>query len=279
MCVFLQYPGNCTWTSRTKTVRKCHVDRYSLELSNFDLCQNYSFTLHVQQDLEYHISAMDDDRKLSPEHVEEKCSGKVPRSHKEIMESMGYEQDFPPNKRNKTVWEELLAEFPCPPELQHQVWANRIKRLFRKDCGLFASWDCECLKCTTALAEEIHLYHTIESASESMLPIEPMDTVDTVPVLKESLMTTVDLRSVGSAYEPVLGRKNTNNEDVNGVFSGHVHLFLDQNHVGATDGPHTPFLTVLRMTEGERPIQPPREMWLRAKTIVPEHLSFKYCGL
>ena len=83
-----------------------------------------------------------------------------------------------------------------------------------------------------------------------------MDTVDTVPVLKESLMTTVDLRSVGSVYEPVLDRKNTNNEDVNGVFSGHVHLFLDQNHVGATDGPHTPFLTVLTMTEGERPIQP-----------------------
>ena len=106
-----------------------------------------------------------------------------------------------------------------------------------------------------------------------------MDTVDIDPVRNESIVNTVDIRNKGSVYEPVLDRKNTDSGVVNGVFSGYIHLFQEQSHVKATDGPRMPFLAVLPMTEGERPIQPPRAMWVRAKTIVPVYLSFKYCGM
>ena len=48
------------------------------------------------------------------------------------------------------------------PEYQYKVWAHRIKRQFQKDCRLPADWDCECLKCEAALAEEINNYHLIQ---------------------------------------------------------------------------------------------------------------------
>ena len=56
---------------------------------------------------------------------------------------------------------------------------------------------------------------------------------------------------------------------------GYVHLFRIQEHVHDDQGPHTPFLTIVRdLTSPDGPY-PPRKMWVFAKTIVPEFLSFK----
>ena len=104
---------------------------------------------------------------------------------------------------------------------------------------------------------------------------EPMDAVvESIPT--ENGVNTVDIRAITSAYEPVLYCTHTENERENVVFSGHIHLFREQNHVSATDVPYTPFITFLRMNEGAEPIKHPRVMWVRAKTVDAVHLSVKW---
>ena len=49
------------------------------------------------------------------------------RRHSEIMRELGYETPAPMPKRFRNTWDHLVRVFPCPPELQHRVWAARVK--------------------------------------------------------------------------------------------------------------------------------------------------------
>ena len=217
---------------------------------------------------------MDDDRKLPPcnEGGDSKIIGR--RSHQQIMASLGYETPAPVVKRTKSAWEDLVEAYPCPPEYQHKVWANRIKRLYRLDCGLISDWDCECLKCESALADEVYGYHVIECNMQTVDADEEMDKV-AASFTKEDRANPVDLRAISCGYAPGPVIYRPVDEVGSAVFSGHVHLFREQSHVGATDGPHTPFLTILSINDYAEPIKQPRVMWVRAKTVEPVHFSFK----
>ena len=48
------------------------------------------------------------------------------RTHREVMSSLGYDILEPVPKKPRTAWELLVDEFPCPPQLQHAVWARII---------------------------------------------------------------------------------------------------------------------------------------------------------
>ena len=111
------------------------------------------------------------------------------------------------------------------PEYQYKVWAHRIKRQFQKDCRLPADWDCECLKCEAALAEEINNYHLIQCNSRNVVSDEPMGAdVDSIP--KENGVNTVDLGAITSAYEPVLNRTHSQNVGGNIVCSRYISIFF-----------------------------------------------------
>ena len=80
------------------------------------------------------------------------------RTHAEKMSAIGFEAPQHLPKRFKTAWDQLVTDFPCPPELQHKVWAQRIKRMFAQDCGFPIDWRCGCEKCETAIATELSLF-------------------------------------------------------------------------------------------------------------------------
>ena len=79
----------------------------------------------------------------------------IAREHRQIMEQLGYDTYFPPVKRAKSIWELLLEQFPCSPKYQHTVWAARIRRQFKQECGLPYFWECECMKFEATTAAEI----------------------------------------------------------------------------------------------------------------------------
>ena len=213
---------------------------------------------------------MDDDRKLCADNVDVDYTVNTRRSHSEIMASLGYETPAPLPKKTKTMWEEFVEQFPCPSELQHKVWAGRIARQFRNDCGFAYDWDCECNKCESTLAEEITAYHVLQAACSE----EELDTMTDVPD-DELAMSFIDYRNACTADEPAPYRIETVNATVTMPPYGYVHVFTELSHVSAVDGPHTPFLTFLNVEDIEVPLQAPRTMWVRAKTVVPTHLSFK----
>ena len=49
------------------------------------------------------------------------------RTRTEIMSELGFETPAPMPKRFRNAWDHLVSVCPCPPELQHRVWAARIK--------------------------------------------------------------------------------------------------------------------------------------------------------
>ena len=157
-----------------------------------------------------------------------------------------------------------MEEFPCPSELQHKIWAGRIARQFRNDCSFTTDWDCECNKCESALAEEITAYHVLESESLKEELGMMSDVANYEPVLK-----FIDYRNACTADEPALYRNETDHATGPMMPYGYVHVFTELSHVSAVDGPHTPFLTFLNAEDIEVPLNSPRTMWVRAKTVVP----------
>ena len=228
--------------------------------------------------MEKHIDTTEmEDRKLLPSEIMADSTGKVvraPRTHAQIMESLGYEAPSRPVKKPKGIWDCLLESFPCPPEVQHMMWANRIKRLFKRDCGMPTDWDCECDKCEAALAQDVSAYHEAMNELHEELGVFGGLEVYDLPV------PTIELRGVCSGMET--SEADTYRVEVPPTVlnvpvipPGYVHLFRIQEHVHDDQGPHTPFLTILRdLTSPDGP-NPPRKMWVFPKTIVPEFLSFK----
>ena len=136
------------------------------EVKHFKCEVNSQLPSSLDSDMDHmgkHIDTTEmEDRKPSPSEIMAESTGKViraPRTHAQIMESLGYEAPSRPVKNPKGIWDCLLESFPCPPEMQHMIWANRIKRLFKRDCGMPTDWDCECDKCEAALAHDVSAYH------------------------------------------------------------------------------------------------------------------------
>ena len=76
--------------------------------------------------------------------MEEREARTRARTHTEIMSDQGFETPAPMPKRFRNAWEHLVGIFPCPPELQHRLWAARVKRMFQGDRGFLVDWMCEC---------------------------------------------------------------------------------------------------------------------------------------
>ena len=47
------------------------------------------------------------------------------RTHAENMSAIGIEAPEYVPKRFKTVWDQLVHEFPCPPDIQHKMWHKK----------------------------------------------------------------------------------------------------------------------------------------------------------
>ena len=170
---------------------------------------------------------MDEDRKLPPCNEGGDSIVIWRRSHQQIMASLGYETPAPEVKRTKSAWEDLVEAYPCPPVYQHKVWANRIKRLYRLDCGLISDWDCECLICESALADEVYGYHVIECNIQTVDADEEMDKV-AASFTKEDSANPVDLRAISCGYAPGPVIYRPVDEVGSAVFSGHVYLFRNR---------------------------------------------------
>ena len=227
------------------------------------------------------------DTKLSPHHVDTNGSSTKqdtttsesrPRTHTQIMEQLGYGTYIPPVKKAKNTWEMLLEQFPCPPEYQHKVWAARIHRQFKQDCGLPYFWECECMKCEATTASEICTY-------EGAIALSMLNTLSTVQsplfATDEEGMNPLDFRAVCSGVDEVeaAGSYRTNSPFGNVspvVLFGYVHLFTELADVNPVDGgPRTPFMTTVNVDEIPDGPLPPRIMWVRAKAVTPTYLSFR----
>ena len=101
-----------------------------------------------------------------------------------------------------------------------------------------------------------------------------LDTMTDVPN-DEPVMSFIDYRNACTADEPALYRNETDHPTGPMMLYGYVHVFTELSHVSAVDGPHTPFLTFLNVEDIEVPSNATRTMWIRAKTVVPTHLSFR----
>ena len=77
---------------------------------------------------------------LLPEPTTATANQQRVRSHTEIMSALGYTTPAPIPKRFRTAWDQLVHNFPCPPEIQHRMWAARIRRTFMEDCGFPVDW-------------------------------------------------------------------------------------------------------------------------------------------
>ena len=207
--------------------------------------------------------------------AEYKGNVKTERSHADKMRSLGYETPAPIPKRFKTAWAQLVENFPCPPEVQHKMWACRIQRMFNEDCGFPADWKCECQKCVRATSDEITgFYESVSEMCECKFPYhyplddDPMATnaVDTVCLQR---VTAGVLKDVPRTY--LTGEEDW--EGGEGIIR-FAHLYADEESARADDM-STPFTTVVGVFNG-RVLRPrPRLMWVRAKHIEPTHLSFK----
>ena len=206
----------------------------------------------------------------------EDMSENVPNvcTHREVMRSLGYDIPEPVVKKNKSVWGLLVDEFPCPPQLQHAIWAARILRNMNKECGYPGiDWTCECEKCSYGLAMEINNNHM------NMCEMK-LDDKDTSAVQSYSPVCTKMLRAICSGVEELSmdSQRLAPTQGVNpsGAPYPFMHLFLSEAESGTRSGPQTPFITaVFTGEEDEDMPMPPRVMWVRAKSIVPTHLSFK----
>ena len=223
--------------------------------------------------------SMLDENMLIPTPCNDNPSSENQKScHAKTMQRMGFDTPSPPQKRLKTCWDMLVEAFPCPPEYQHRVWAERIRRQFRDNCGLPYYWlTCECMKCERIQNEELKNYQTIlfectdslnvrageVNESSNRQPLSQVEIRKACFGAESDELDTYRMEGPARAQTPPLPN------------FGYVHLFLEQAHVGTAD-PHTPFMTHLSGMDAfpiER--EHPRVMWVRAKSVTPTYLSFR----
>ena len=106
---------------------------------------------------------MQDENRKFPAPCNDNPSSENQKScHAKTIQGMGFDTPLPPQKCLKTCWDMLVEAFPCPQEYQHRVWAKRIRRQFRDNCGLPYYWlTCECMKCERIQNDELKNYQTI----------------------------------------------------------------------------------------------------------------------
>ena len=204
-----------------------------------------------------------------------KPTTRMPRTHAQIMSDMGFETPTPVPKRFKSAWDHLVHNFPCPPEIQHRVWAARIRRMFADDCGFPVDWRCDCNKCVAGISNELNMYvdafNTTSFKQYSDMDIESMEKMGT-PV------DTLSIRRVCMGVDKDIPRTYLNGEEAleggDNVVIRFVHLFLNDEQLETTDEPGTPFTTAVGVLNGQRSRHRPRVMWIRARRLVPTHLSF-----
>ena len=217
------------------------------------------------------------------EGVEEECKETVrgTSAHSEVMRRMGYEPSLPVTKKTKTNWDMLVDEFPCPVHIQHSVWAARILRNLKKDCG-YPRLDslCDCTKCIVGIDFEQSEMSKYMEHPRNCRCSDPLD-ADTMLTGLASPCPILQIRPICSGVDGFLDAKErlepmqsipiaTNTTTVNAV-----HLYLTETEVTQQYGPTTPFQTTLYMGEEDINALPPRTMWLRARSIDPTYLSFK----
>ena len=118
------------------------------------------------------------------------------RTHTEIMRELGYETPDPVPKRFRHAWDHLVSEFPCPSELQHRLWAVRIKRMFEEDCGFPVDWTCECRKCVAGTSAEICNFYEAANGNDCSI----FDNMD-VEEWEGSSVDTLEIRRVTQGEE------------------------------------------------------------------------------
>ena len=202
------------------------------------------------------------------------------RTHTEIMRSLGYDPPEPEQKKPKTVWQQMIENFPCPPEQQHAMWAARIIRNFRIDCGFPRNdWGCDCDKCSRGIDGELAESYSHLHASENGEFTLPMDGACCKEWVQGCSPTAVrDLREISAGVDefsiPCERIPLVNTQTV-GPGVNFIHLFLREQQARQNQGPETPFTTAILGDIEEVNAFAPRVMWLRARTIDPTYLSFR----
>ena len=199
------------------------------------------------------------------------------RSHTEIMAALGYTTPAPIPKRFRTAWDQLVHDFPCPPEIQHRMWAARIKRMFMEDCGFPVDWRCDCKKCTAGISTEINMFHNATAENNIEVCVE-MDINYPEWTESESWIGTVFLRGITMGTDSISPRTYLKGEEVweggDDPIIRYVHLFLDEDHLESSEYPGTPFTTAVDVMNGGKPRHRPRLMWVRARRLIPTQLFF-----
>ena len=203
------------------------------------------------------------------------------RTHTEIMQSLGYKPPLPEQKKTKTVWQEMVDIFPCAPEQQHAMWAARIIRNLKNDCGFPRNyWGCDCVKCTTGIDRElVGSYSHLHSSENGELTL-PMDTVFYEGWVQECSPNAVrDLREISAGVDEFsvpCERIPLVNVQAVGLGVNFIHLFLSEEQAAPHQGPKTPFTTAMLGDMEELKAFAPQFMWLRARMIDPTYLSFRH---
>ena len=195
------------------------------------------------------------------------------RTHAEIMRELGYETPDPIPKRFRNAWDHLVSVFPCPSELQHRLWAVRIKRMFEEDCGFPVDWTCECRKCMAGTSAEICNFYEAANGNDCSI----FDNMD-VEEWEGSSVDTLEIRRVTRGEEVDIPRTRYQGDEVwegndNAVIR-YVHLFLDEERLENSEFPGTPFTTAVGVLNGGIRRHRPRLMWVRARRLVPTQLFF-----
>ena len=98
-------------------------------------------------------------------------------THAERIRGSSFKTPAPVPKRFESAWDHLIQNFPCPPELQHRVWASTIRRMFAEDCGFPVYWTCDCNKCVKGISNELSVYFDASDVDNAEWMAFPVDTL------------------------------------------------------------------------------------------------------